>query len=83
MQGELFTLAPPPRMAAKPTAPRCVRYRPASRVMCDLCIRAIHALGVAAAPFPRSARWRLGDLRLCEAHKQEAETPTYPRSDSN
>lgn len=45
------------------------------RPLCDDCVRAIHALGVAVAPYPSRARWRVaaGGDRICHAHKQNRE----------
>lgn len=44
--------------------------------LCEQCCLDIHTFGVAGAPYPMVARWRLTDTdltvqRLCEAHKNE------------
>lgn len=66
---------PKPRMAAKPAAPKYARYRLTRRTLCDDCVKLIHLLGVAIAPYPRTVRWRRthdgGVALLCDAHKEE------------
>jgi hypothetical protein len=79
-QGELFSLPPrpgnrrAPKLATASAAARYTRYRPTRRVICDDCIRDIHARGVDVAPYPKSARWRRtcgADIdHLCDPHKQ-------------
>ncbi len=67
----------PPKMAARPPAIRFTRFRPRTRTLCTLCIRAIHRLGILAAPHPAPVRWHyhLGALTeaVCERHKIELE----------
>lgn len=66
--------APPPR-ARKDPKPGVRAHRTRATSLCELCCRLIHDVGVANAPYPRMARWRVVDgdttLRLCEGHKEE------------
>lgn len=78
-QAELFNIEPAkPRLATAPAKPRFTKFQ-GTRVLCDDCVRAIHRLGVAVAPYPRGARYRVtmpgGDVaRVCDAHRQQRMT---------
>lgn len=66
---------PPPReVKASPAGERLSRYC-GRRRLCDLCVRAIHRLGVGKAPYPQPAKWRATsgnfDTYLCYAHKDD------------
>lgn len=59
--------------ARKPNSDRAVRIHTTG--LCEQCCQDIHRYGVAGAPYPRVARWRVvqGETarRLCEGHKEE------------
>ncbi len=64
---------PPPAVVRRPAEARLTKYRGAHKV-CDRCVQLIHDLGVAQAPYPAPARWRLVregfDGHLSSAHQQ-------------
>lgn len=65
---------PPSQPRPPGSGERFTRYRPKVRRLCDVCIFLIHRYGQAAAPYPRSARWRrvTGETTkyVCEQHKE-------------
>lgn len=67
---------PPPRLPVKRAGVRVTRMKNTKRELCDQCVVMIHVHGVAAAPYPVPARWRLNEpdgtvRKLCERHKEE------------
>lgn len=69
-----------PEPASRPAPPakhgiRISRWTPKSRRLCVDCCQLIHAMGIAAAPYPRPARWRLASetftTYVCDLHKED------------
>lgn len=64
---------PPPFRGRARVGVTANRVNPRHRVLCGDCTRLIHELGMALAPYPRAAKWRVvadSDVTFCcDIHK--------------